>query len=447
MNENEGLYLNLKTFKTPFSGLYGNKDKYIKTLIFFITSSSYILKVGDNIFLSSEHAINDIKDYYPIAKVDKESKNKEFILKSPIHQTNLPPFKKNIDIINNKLWLVINSDKEEMAKMKNKDIKQENKKTFDENEKQNEEYYLNENDVIKFGNVIYIVKEIHLRNGKNEKDNNYNIHKLNNSMIKKAIFNSCYQNNIILNSDDYKYCEHIKSYLSFGNKSEKFNKIKDFIKKNMPKPVENKSKTAKTYKLTLYNCENCNKECNKEQNIIYPLIFKTSENNETFELIDIEKDESKDYIILESLEEISKPPIIKYIHYIELKGNENEEYIEIGRNHEVNDVINFDETMSRSHAYIKYNKNDRTLILKNISESSTTSVLLRFSQLKILKNKEIYLQSGNTLLTIKIMAKEMYDEIEKEFNKKIAEEKEKENKKLEEEKIKYNNGEYNKNSY
>lgn len=229
--------------------------------------------------------------------------------------------------------------------------------------------------------------------------------------------------------------------MSSNEKIENIDKIKDLI--NQYKIViENKSKTVKNYKLTLQKCENCNKEYNEDLNIIYPLRFKISENSEIFNLIDIERDENKDYIILESLEEINNTPTIKYIHFIELKGNENEEYIKIGRDRETNDVINDEKTISRHHAYIKYNKNDKTLTLHNLSETTTTSVLLRFGTLNILKNKEIYLQCGNTVLTIKIMAKEIYDKIEEEFNKIKKEEKEKENKNLEKEKEDYNEGKY-----
>ena len=194
--------------------------------------------------------------------------------------------------------------------------------------------------------------------------------------------------------------------------------------------------------MTLHKCETCNKESNEDLNVIYPLKFKTSENNEIYDLIDIEKDENKDYIILESLEIISNGPSIKYIHFIELKGDEDEEYIKIGREHKTNDVINDEKTISRHHAFIKYNKNDKTLILKNISETSITSVLLRFRDLNILENKEICLQSGEKVFITKIMSKEKYDKIEEKFKKIKEEEKKKENEKLEEEANKYKNGEY-----
>jgi hypothetical protein len=46
MNENEGLYLNLKTFKTTLSGLYGNNNPAkIQTLNFFIKNNNYLLKM------------------------------------------------------------------------------------------------------------------------------------------------------------------------------------------------------------------------------------------------------------------------------------------------------------------------------------------------------------------------------------------------------------------
>ena len=462
MNENEGLYLNLKKFKTNLSGLYAdNNPSKIETLNFFITSNSYLINIKDKIISSQEHSINDNdsdSEYIPmlLIKVNK-GVNKVYRLVCPISQLIYVPIIKNINIIKNKLWFLINSDKEEMEKIKNKDKKpiqkQEKKNINNESEIRNEIYYLNENDIIKFGNVIYIVKEIHIKNRKeedkteqkNEKENNnYDIHKLNLNKGKKLIFNSSYQDDIILkskdseNSNNCNYCEHIISGLS---SKEDIDKIKYLINQYKFK-IENKSKTVKNYKLTLHKCENCNKEYNEDLNIIYPLKFKISETSEIFNLIDIERDENKDYIILESLEEITNKPTIKYIHFIELKGNEDEEYIRIGREREINDVINDEKTISRHHAYIKYNKNDKTLTLHNLSETSTTSVLLRFGTLNILKNKEIYLQSGNTVLTIKIIEKKIYDKIEEEFNKIKKEEEEKENEKLEKEKEDYNKGKY-----
>jgi len=89
----------------------------------------------------------------------------------PTSQLIYVPINKNLDIKKNRLWLVINSGSEEMEKIENKDIqkKLENKNIPNESESKNEDYYLNENDVIKFGNIIYIVKEIHIRNRKENK--------------------------------------------------------------------------------------------------------------------------------------------------------------------------------------------------------------------------------------------------------------------------------------
>jgi len=55
--------------------------------------------------------------------------------------------KKNINLINNDLWYIINS---------------EDSKGLNGNE--NEDYYLSENDILKLGKVKYIVKEIHIEN-------------------------------------------------------------------------------------------------------------------------------------------------------------------------------------------------------------------------------------------------------------------------------------------
>ena len=87
-------------------------------------------------------------------------------------------------------------------------------------------------------------------------------------------------------------------------------------------------------------------------------------------------------------------------------------------------MINDEKTITRHHVFIKYNKNNRALILKNINEASINSVIFRFGKLNLLENKEICQQSGETVFTTKIMEKERYDKIEEEF-KKIKEEKKK----------------------
>jgi len=80
MSENEGLYLNLKTFKGTISGLYANNNpSKLQTFNFFITNISHILKTNDNIISNQEHPISGINsDYHPmfLIKVNKED-NKE----------------------------------------------------------------------------------------------------------------------------------------------------------------------------------------------------------------------------------------------------------------------------------------------------------------------------------------------------------------------------------
>ena len=109
MSENEGLYLNLKTFKTTISGLYSNNNpSKIQTFYFFITNNSYILKMNDNIISNQEHSISGISsEYHPmfLIKVNKESNkknnkeaNKAYRLICPISQLMYIPINKNLDI-------------------------------------------------------------------------------------------------------------------------------------------------------------------------------------------------------------------------------------------------------------------------------------------------------------------------------------------------------------
>ena len=84
--------------------------------------------------------------------------------------------------------------------------------------------------------------------------------------------------------------------------------------------------------------------------------------------------------------------------------------------------MNEDKTMSRNHAVIRYFKNNQKLLLKDNNSYTGTMVLIKNNYIKISDKKEIFLQSGRTFISAKVIKKEEYDEIEKKEKEEIKEE-------------------------
>ena len=303
----------------------------------------------------------------------------------------------DIDNLHNKLWYVINSDKEK--------------------KKQNEDYYLCEGDIIKLGAELFNVRKINIQNNNNIEDKNeeniYDIHSLNKNT--PLIFDIYFVPKLL---EENNFCSHI------------INELKDpKIIKRLQKKFENekeksdKEKMKKNVKYYNFKLERCN-ECKR----IKPLRFKFSENSEIIDLINIDIPKNKNYFILESI----KIDILE-IYIIELTG-EDEEIITIGRKDDNNVVIDEksqNKAVNRYHAVIKYFKNKGKLLLKNRSEYGTM-VLIKNKKINISDKKEIYLQVRRTFITAKVIDKNEYINLKKEeekIKKEIEKEKEKEREK------------------
>lgn len=125
-----------------------------------------------------------------------------------------------------------------------------------------------------------------------------------------------------------------------------------------------------------------------------------------FNLIDLEKPKDKNYIILESLNQMKENCNIKSIHVITL----GDAKITIGRGHESDVRIN-DISVSRTHAVLYYNKNTGRLLLRDSGAKFGTLVLIK-DKLEI-KNKIIQLQIGRTYIAAKLTTKEESEKIKK----------------------------------
>ena len=210
---------------------------------------------------------------------------KDFKIENLIFKTNMEENEININYINNfYIWYVINS-------IDNIDSKQK-KDSFDLNKtedniysKENEDYYLSKNDILKFGNVKYIVKEIHIEyNDKNLNNNNtYLFTGLPGQTTSNRIFNL----NHICKA--HKYCEFCKGLmvvLCKCNEFEHFNCIKDWINDRI---ITRENEIVNSYYFNIFKCkEYISRKCNEEKcekdyccqkcNTYYPLYFKLDQN-------------------------------------------------------------------------------------------------------------------------------------------------------------------------
>ena len=414
-NDNKILNLILNTWGNDPNEIYDFSSNSIKKLRALIAESTYVVRTKNNIFQNiDQHADIDTKNEDLIFHVNN-SNHDTFILINPIPK-NLKLTQYNFHYLNNKIWYVLKTDNQD-----NKEIK-ENDKKF------NEEYYLNENDLIKIGKVKYAVQKIFLKS-KNSIDNGaeppgpdieekYNISESNKNTQPVFDFTPEVKNSsgyVDLSEKDKSTEENKKKivcqfcdnklinqetddgenfFISFCNCDlVHFKCLKDYLNKQMEikeQPKEDQCVETMTFKN--FECSKCS--------IQYPVQFKLPKVDKIFNLVDIKEPEDCDYMILESIDYKQYEQYYKSIHIIKFK----QETIRIGRESD-NDVIDRDISISRHHALLIL-KNEK-ICIRNLSKKFGTSVLIK-KPIKIL-NKAIYLQVGRTYIEASLVSKEEYD--------------------------------------
>ena len=401
VEEKEGIFFKFK-FSNSLTEIFDYSLKELKEINSFLEQSTFIVSKKDHaiIRVDNQSSIESKNGEKLLFHIRKNKTNANYILENPL------PSKisnNNTDIFDLKLWFVLNNEKNENQQNIYKII--------------NEDYFLHENDIIKFGNVKYIVFELHIDSKEinnneeeyetaNNENNNYDINELNKNAgpildfypSPKESYNSPNEkNNIICHICKKFECSEENPIIKFCNcNSFHFFCLKTEIKEKIIKKTNHKN--VKSYYINGINCKNCN--------FIYPLKFKISE--KIYDLIDIKKP-SGNFLILLSIETKIYYGYMKLIHVVEL--NEQEITITIGRE-STNDVINPDPSISRQHAIIKYNQKNGKVLLKNLSKKYGTLVLIKKS-LKLNENK-IQLQIGKIFFEAQIMK---FGEFEKLKNK------------------------------
>ena len=290
-------------------------------------------------------------------------KDNVYKLESPIPKKNNYQTDDIIKTLENKLWVILNS---------------ENKDKY--------EHPLFESDIIRIGNFKFIINEIYLNsdnsdigisNGKNDYDNvNMDSEEIFIKIPEIKKFKDCK----FCDTFNISFCEcnnliHYKCFEKYINKIIEKNKNEN-IKKN-----KNENTTVKCYSIDNFNCKYCF--------MPYPVRFSKQNSKEVYNAIPIEIPQESNYIILESLGHKKENNTIKTLYVINLK----EDIITIGRNNN-NDIIIDDSSIGEEHAIIKFDRKNNKIILQSVNNKFDSAVLIKKSL--IMNEKKIYLQTRNT---------------------------------------------------
>lgn len=417
MTDNKCIYLKIRLFSNKENikeGLFdygtcyredkeNNKITIIKNEFKDEKGSFYFLNSFNKNFnfieAKESHCIKESEDNINVREILFQTRksfiNNTFEIISPFYN-NMEKNEENIQTLNSNLWYVIKSDP-----------------IFCDND--NEDYILNENDIIKFGNKKYEIIKKYIKNNKIENQQNSNVSIFNEK--KGSIFNIPKESEEMLLDSQEKDKDKILE-TSTLNESNKCRKCKnsnfsednpllklcsceDFVHYECVKSILDKKKNdnkydkyVKVYKYSNFFCDKCKKK--------YPIRIQYNygqKKGKILMLINVKSD--TDYIVLEPLDEITNTNTNKTIYIIELKDNVE---INIGREPSKNQFIIKDQNISREHAVIKYSQENGKLILVNKSKTYGTSVLIK-NNLKV-KEKPIYIQVKNCYIMAKIINKE-----------------------------------------
>ena len=143
-----------------------------------------------------------------------------------------------------------------------------------------------------------------------------------------------------------------------------------------------------------------------------------------FELIDIPRKEEEEYLLLETFDfSINNQGYVKYIYYIKFRGlqkNKNVETILIGGDRKKSDKyiynklvkVEGDRSISSQHALIDYDIEEKTLIIRNISDTHNTLILEDNLVINRYDKNKLYLELGNIKIESQLVEKNQFNEIE-----------------------------------
>jgi len=411
------------------NSIFDYTSKSLKEQTIFFEKETYLARTKYDEFKTYENH-EDFKKTEEegnilIFYINKEEEKKDKYILTSLFPKNLELNEENLNNINNKIWYILRTS----------DI--DNK----ENDKNcNEEYYLNENDIIKFGRVKYVVQKIHLLNKNNEDipsnqndENNYNISDLNKNT--NSVFQCVYpvknykgyndinvkNNNVSKEEMEIKkcdFCEYLSKENEENDRGENFlislckcNKLVHFkcfkyYLKLLKEIKENNTEIDESMVFKNFECLKCKNQ--------YPIKFKLQGQDKIYNLIDINEPVKCNYMILESIDYKINEQYYKSIHIIKLT-KESGEPITIGRENKNDIIIDRDISLSRQHAILRFNKENGKISIQNWKGKFGTLVLVK-KPIKVL-DKTIYLQVGKIYNKACLTNKEDYNKFKNEQKK------------------------------
>ena len=334
--------------------LLDNQFKEIFTFNKTITESGFIVRKDNEIEIRKKQP--DIQRNEELLFRIKNGNN-GIRIDNIVSKKNIIQKKELVEYLDNKLWMILNSDSSE--------------------DKLKSHYYLNEGDIIRFGKMKFIVHEIKISS--DDSNRNISVSSENTEInqyddINKNAEEIFYSVPEIEKSKKCKFCPCYNVCLC-DCKPERlihYQCLKDSIKNKIKEDNKNK---IRSYTIENFICKHCLSQ--------YPIKFTVPNNYSTYELISMNESKNSDYIILESYGYMNN----KIVHLIIL----DEDKITIGKSKKNILVLN-DSSVGDIHAQIIFDKDNKKLILESLNNNFDTSVLVRNS-IKI-NEKIINLQEG-----------------------------------------------------
>ena len=376
---------------------FKSESKYKNNTHCIIKSNCYILRNNNNnrIEKYEDNISNDIENYDTLFRIRKSFLSNTFEIINPI-RINMQKNKKNINNLNYyDSWYVIKSNN-----------------TFYNNS--NEDYYLNENDIIKLGNQKYEIIKKNINTNLKEKNKKklelnekYNLSIINEKV--GSIFDINLKSYQYIDNDTYQSIQEQNKSNSQNNAEDKKNEDKEInikcIKCGFTDSEQNGNLTSSPL-LKLCSCPyyihyKCLKDkiaekkskhelnknvirykyadfCCDKCKLQYPTRFSICKiSDDIYELINLDiPSKETDFLILESLNYREDNAKILYIVKFDSKLEINIGRTDKDENGKINDFIDRDGSISSSHAVLKKDENGN-IILEDKNSTYGTSVLIK----------------------------------------------------------------------
>ena len=392
---NVTLKLCSKTWDKDTNGLFDYSTKTIKKATEVIQTSTCLIRKNHEI----KSAPNDTfeQNEEKLIKIEKKENSNIYYFDNKVEK-NMEANAENIAKINNNCWYICNDNQ-------NNFIEQNKVKKNYKNK--NDDYYLLKNDIIKFGRVKFALTDVHLWSGDKrydlqlpDKASTINRNNLNTENVfdlekevqyldevnseEKILCRICYCEEEDKERNPMVHLCKCKGGINYAH----FNCIKLWMRTKLI-IIGNRKRTVKTYYINKFNCEICKTP--------YPFHFKIPNHDKIFELIDIKRPDGN-YIILESLDQVKDNNNNKYIHIISLV---NEEEITIGRGIDADMKIN-DISVSRLHSKLKFNFEQKSLLIKDCGSKFGTLVLIK-NPFELREKEFLEMQVGRSVVSAKVI--------------------------------------------